>query len=424
MTSGYSVPCPRNSKPPSSFARCLEHVDERGADDLPLLLRIGDAGEAIEEQIGRVHEVERQVQLLAEALLDLIRLVVAQQPVVHEDARQPIADGPVNQHRGDGGIDAARQPAHDLARPDLLPDALGRLLDERGDRPVARAAADVVGEVPQDLGAVIGVHDFGMEQQRVELTLRRLHRHDRRRGARGRDLESRRHGRHVVAVARPDPQLRRDLREELGACVLGTPVARYAHERVTELTLPRAPHFPAEHVGHQLHAVADAEHGRAEVEQRRVALRRALVRDALRPAGEDDPHRISGAQRLERRVERHDLGVDRQLAQPARDELRVLRAEVQDENGLMRHLGRPRRQGSGLSVIVPPRRGYYSTTYSGASGSNVRLIAVSRVGLVPARRLWRPANDQDRAADHARASRRASVAGLSGISTIRRRRHG
>ena len=98
---------------------------------------------------------------------------------------------------------------------DLRPDPLGRFLDERRDRPVARAAADVVGEVPQDLEAVIGVRHLGVEQQRVELTLRRFHRGDRRRGAGGRDRKSRRHGRHVVAVARPDAQLCRELAKQL-----------------------------------------------------------------------------------------------------------------------------------------------------------------------------------------------------------------
>ena len=52
---------------------------------------------------------------LANRLLDLVGLVVAQQAVVHEDAGQPVADGPVDQHRGDGRIDAARQAADDLA---------------------------------------------------------------------------------------------------------------------------------------------------------------------------------------------------------------------------------------------------------------------------------------------------------------------
>ena len=58
---------------------------------------------------------------------------------------------------------------------------------------------------------------------------------------------------------------------------------------------------------------------------------------ALRPARQDDAGRLPGPQRLERRVEGHDLGVDRQLAQAARDELGVLRPEIQDDDGLMRH---------------------------------------------------------------------------------------
>ena len=228
----------------------------------------------------RVDEVERQLQLVAEPLPDLVRLVVAQQPVVHEDAGQPIADRAMDQHRRDRGIDAARQSAHDLARPDLLPNPLGRLLDERGDRPVARAAADAVGEVPQDLEAVVGVRHFGMEQQRVQLPVRRLHGGDRRRRARRGDRKPGRHRRHIVAMAGPDAQLGWDLLKQPRLRVCSDRRCRVdAHVRMTELALARPPHLAAEHVGHQLHAVADAEHGNAE-SKTRLALRRALVRDA------------------------------------------------------------------------------------------------------------------------------------------------
>ena len=182
MTSGYSVPCPRKPNPPSSCRALLEHVDERAADDLALLLGIGDACQAFEEQIGRVDEVERQMQLVAKPLLNLVGLVVTQQPVVDEDAGQAITDGAMNQHRRDGGIHAARQPAHDFAGADLLTNSLGRLLDERADRPVAGAAAFAVGEVAEDLDAVLGVHDLRVEEQRVQLPFGRFHRDDRRSG--------------------------------------------------------------------------------------------------------------------------------------------------------------------------------------------------------------------------------------------------
>ena len=39
----------------------------------------------------------------------------------------------------------------------------------------------------------------------------------------------------------------------------------------------------------------------------------------------------------ERGVERQNLAVDRQLAQAARNQLRELRAEIENENGLMSH---------------------------------------------------------------------------------------
>ena len=47
-------------------------------------------------------------------------------------------------------------------------------------------------------------------------------------------------------------------------------------------------HAAAECLAHQLHSVADAEHGNAEVENRRIALRCAVGVHARRSAGEDD----------------------------------------------------------------------------------------------------------------------------------------
>ena len=123
-------------------------------------------GQPIEEQIGRVDELERQLQPL-EPRAHLRGFVEAQQAVVHEDARQPIADRLVQQHGRDRRVDAARQ-----RRRRRVPSPTGRanprdaLVDERRHRPVAAAAADAEREVAQDVRAALGVHDFGMEQQR------------------------------------------------------------------------------------------------------------------------------------------------------------------------------------------------------------------------------------------------------------------
>ena len=71
------------------------------ADAPALLLRIGDAGEPLEERSARVHDSEVDAEVPAEGGLDLLPLVQAQQPVVHEDAGEPVADRAVHQHRGD-----------------------------------------------------------------------------------------------------------------------------------------------------------------------------------------------------------------------------------------------------------------------------------------------------------------------------------
>ena len=95
------MPCARKSKSPSCLRLVVEDVDEGLADDLALLLGIGDAGEAIEERRARIDVMHRQLQLLV-ALDHLLRFVEAKQAVVDEDALQAIADRVMDDRRGDG----------------------------------------------------------------------------------------------------------------------------------------------------------------------------------------------------------------------------------------------------------------------------------------------------------------------------------
>ena len=131
-------------------------------------------------------------------------------------------------------------------------------------------------------------------------------------------------------------------------CATGTRIGYYGpNNGVTKFPMSRSPHFSAKHLGHQLHAVADAKHRNIEIEDGRVALRRALVRHAARPARENQADGTFRAKRVDWRVERNDLGIDRQFSKTARDELRVLRAEIEDENRLMRHS-----QGIGWETLL------------------------------------------------------------------------
>ena len=93
---------------------------------LRFCLRIADAREPPEEQLGRIGMDQRDVVVVAEQRDDFVRLARAHQPGVDEDAGELVADRFVDQHRGDGGIHAARQAADHLALADLLADLLDR----------------------------------------------------------------------------------------------------------------------------------------------------------------------------------------------------------------------------------------------------------------------------------------------------------
>ena len=147
----------------------LEHVDEELADGLALGLRVGDARERAEEQVLRLHVDERDVVVVAEQRDDLLGLACAHQAVVDEDAGELVADRLVDQHRGDGGIDAAGQAADHPAGADLGADARDGLLAEGRHGPVARAARDVAHEVAEQLRAVRRVHHLRVELHGVEL---------------------------------------------------------------------------------------------------------------------------------------------------------------------------------------------------------------------------------------------------------------
>ena len=92
-------------------------------------------------------------------------------------------------------------------------------------------------------------------------------------------------------------------------------------------------HGAAELLGDQLGAVADAEHGDAELVDRRVERRGPLDVDALGSARQDQRGRPPLGHLGGRDAVGHDLGVDGQLADAAGDQLGVLGAEVDDEHG-------------------------------------------------------------------------------------------
>ena len=81
---------------------------ERAGDGVSLLLRIGQAGQGLEELAPGVDDLDRNAHV-GERLDDPLRLALAHQGVVDEHGLEPIAQGPVAQHRDHGAVHPAAE---------------------------------------------------------------------------------------------------------------------------------------------------------------------------------------------------------------------------------------------------------------------------------------------------------------------------
>ena len=315
----------------------LEDVDEGLADQLALGLGLVESGEAGEEALRGVHVDERDVVMVAEQRDDLLGLVGAHQAVIDEDAGELKPDRLVDQHRGDGAVDAAGEAADDAALAYLRAD-IGELgLPIFRHRPVAGQAADVADEIGEQFAAVRRVHDLGVKHQGEEAALLIGGDGEGRAFGRRDDAEAFGQSLDPVAMAHPDLVLLAGLPET----VEQHGFAGNLDERAPELALVRRRDPAAELVRHGLLAVADGEYGEARVEEMLRRARTVVPHHRGGAAGEDDALRLEPFERLVRPVERRDLAIHPRLAHPPRDQLGHLAAEIDDKDGVgMRRHGR------------------------------------------------------------------------------------
>ena len=203
-------------------------------------------------------------------------------------------------------------------------------------------------EIGDQLGPVRGMRDFGMELRPVELPLLVGDHRERRAVADRDDAEARREGGDLVAVAHPHLVPLADLPQAVEQrAILGD-----GDEGSPEFALPLAlvAGFDpaAELVAHHLLAVADAEDRQARLEQH---LRRARAPFLRHPGGrsrQDDPFRLHPLIRRLGQAERRNLAIDAGFPHPARDQLRHLTAEVDDEDSFLWLHGGPVGTSAGL----------------------------------------------------------------------------
>src|SRR3954452_15595430 len=275
---------------------------------------------------------QRDVVVTPEQIDHGLGFVEPQQAVIDEHAGELIADSLVNQHGGHPSIDAAPQAADHLALADLLADFLDRLFAEGAHGPVPGEACDLAHEIADQFGAIRRVHHFGVEHQAVISALLILDHRKRRVGADARDDEAGWHPRDAVAIAHPDRMTfaHGPGRVEQPACGLDLDIG--AAELAVMATFDIA-HKLGRH-GHL--AVANPEHRNAGIEDRLRGARRALFVHGFWTAREDNRLRLHLRKRRFRLLERDDLGIHALLAYPARNQLRHLATEVDDQNLVMR----------------------------------------------------------------------------------------
>ena len=231
----------------------------------------------------------------------------------------------MQQRSDDGRIDATRQAEQHAVFTDLRADLLDVLGDDVLRGPDGLAPANVEHEAAEDRHPVLGVRDLGMELQPVNLAVDVGHGGERRIRRRADRRETFRQAFDAIAVAHPYLETRAEIREQRIA-------ARQIHLGVAVLAMIGSRDRAAELRRERLHAVADAEHGCAGRNQRIADLRRALLAYRLGATRQDDALRRKRRDRFGGRIVRQDLAVNADLTDAPCDQLRVLPAEVDDEN--------------------------------------------------------------------------------------------
>ncbi len=138
--------------------------------------------------------------------------------------------------------------------------------------------------------------------------------------------------RDLISVTHPDVELVGQTVEEIG------PFQNLAMRR-TVLAGRGTFDASAQRLASQLHPVTDPQHGQTQIKQPRIALGSRPLVDARRSSREDQPQRVVLPNLVHRNIVPHDLAKHVLLAHAARDQLGILRAEIEHQDPLAGDVG-------------------------------------------------------------------------------------
>ena len=304
-----------------------EDFIELGADDLPLLLRVYHALQALQEMLLAVDPDEVHIKEAGEGLFHEVALVLTHEALVHEDAGQLVAHGPADKPRGHGGVHAAGKAQNDLLIPDAVSQGFDGILNEGIHLPVTLTQAHVIQEVPQHLVAELAVGNFRVVLHRVNARCLVFHGGHGAVIGGGGNFKALGQLLNAVRMAHPDNALGGHVLEQLGAGFFQVQLD------FAVLGGLGGDDGAAGHPGGKLAAVANAQNGNAQLQNLRVIVGRGHIIDAIGAAGEDNALIAPVLDLLGGdRIVLFDLRVDVEIPDTAGDQLVILSAKVQNQN--------------------------------------------------------------------------------------------
>ena len=250
--------------------------------------------------------------------------------MIDVDACELPRHGAREQSRAHRGIHAAGETEQHLFAADLLADLADLCFKEALHRVIPGAAADGKEEVLQNKTALNGVGHLGVELHAVKPVLFvRVCRHGGKIGVAG--------GAEALGQRRDEIGVAHEHVRRHGAAGKERERGVQRDGEYAVLALVARRYRSSAEMADELHPVADAEHGNAELQHGFVAGGGIVAVYAVRSAGEDDALRRHRADLLHGHFARTDLGIDAMLTHAARDQLLVLSAKIQDQYGLSGH---------------------------------------------------------------------------------------
>ena len=158
-------------QPPGIVNFCrlfFEYFHKEIADDFSLFLRISFTGKTGQKALFRINTDNLDPEIAGKSGHHLIAFAQAEQPVVHKDTGQLVADGPMNQRSRNRRINSAGKTENNGISTDLTPDSGNSIFNDMSGRPLTGAAADFSYKSINQQLTTRRMIDFGMKLNAVE----------------------------------------------------------------------------------------------------------------------------------------------------------------------------------------------------------------------------------------------------------------